>query len=203
MSVSQSPIWVVDGATGQAIEAVLFDAILERHLRDFEHRWRPWLQRAVASAPELPAQQSAHWDWRQKVRAVGGLLGFPSFAIECGGETQGLMIASTVESCRLETQIGKPLVYVEFLETAPWNRTTLTGKPRYHRVGPAMIDVAIQLSTHEGFQGRTGLHALPQSDDWYRNKCKMTDMGRDPKKQNLRYFEMTREQADAFLRRGE
>lgn len=28
----------------------------------------------------------------------------------------------------------------------------------------------------------------------------MIDLGKDPKKQNLRYFEMTKEKASAFLR---
>lgn len=203
MSCEQSPIWIVDGATGQPFEAILCDAILESHVRDFEERWRPWLENAMSADPDLPRQESAHWDWRRKMTAFRGLLGFPSFAIEWRGETQGLMVCSTVETCRLPNQAGLPVVYVEYLETAPWNRVTLTPTPRFKRVGPAMIDVAIQLSVHEGFQGRLGLHSLPQSDAWYRDKCKMTDLGRDAHKQNLRYFEMTPQQAKAFLEEGD
>jgi len=202
MSVSRSQVWIVDGSTGEPVQAILFHKIVEKHLRDYEGRWRPWLEQAVAAQPSLPRQESAHWDRRKKMEAVGRLLGYPSCAIECNRETQGLMIASTMGSSRLESQKGKPLVYIEFLETAPWNRVTLTGQPRYKRVGPALVDVAIQLSMNEGFHGRVGLHSLPQSDDWYRGICGMTDLGKDPKKQNLRYFEMTIEQARAFLGKG-
>ena len=93
--------------------------------------------RRSCEPPELPRQQSAHWDSRKKTELLGGLLAFPSFAVECAGETQGLMIVNTTDFCRLECQRGKPVVYVEFLETAPWNRQTLTSRPRYKRVGPA------------------------------------------------------------------
>jgi hypothetical protein len=66
-------------------------------------------------------------------------------------------------------------------------------------VGSVLLAAAIQLSIDEEFLGRLGLHSLPQADDWYR-KCRMTDLGPDPsEKQNLRYFEMTPEQAQAFL----
>ena len=108
------------------------------------------------------------------------------------------MIVNTMEYCRLDVQKGKMLVHIEFLEKAPWNRSSLTANRRYKRVGPALVDVAIQLSMHEGFEGRIGLHSLPQSEEWYRDCCGMTDLGTDPKKQNLRYFEMTKERANAF-----
>ena len=203
MSNPQSPIILVDGLTGQTVEAVLFHEINERHLRDHETLWRPWLERVGADHPELPHQQSAHWDWRKKMNMVGDVLAFPSFAIEAKGETQGLMILNTLASCRLSCQKNKPLVYIEFLETAPWNRTTLTKEPRFKRVGPVLMNVAIQVSVQEQFGGRIGLHSLPQADGWYRGKCRMEDLGPDGHKQNLRYFEMTVEQARTFLEKGE
>ena len=54
----------------------------------------------------------------------------------------------------------------------------------------------------EGFKGRIGLHSLPQSNNFYANKVGMTDMGQDEEYQNLRYFEMTPEQAEAFIEKG-
>jgi len=59
---------------------------------------------------------------------------------------------------------------------------------------------SIHLSIEEEFQGRIGLHSLPQADEWYRNSCGMTDLGRDHAIQDLRYFEMTPEQASEFLK---
>jgi hypothetical protein len=44
------------------------------------------------------------------------------------------------------------------------------------------------------------LHSLPQADGWYANDCGMTDLGCDATAHNLRYFEMTAEQASEFLK---
>lgn len=60
------------------------------------------------------------------------------------------------------------------------------------------MTAAIAVSEDEGFKGRLGLHSLPQADDFYR-KIGMTDLGQDAAYQNLRYFEMTSEQARAFF----
>ena len=54
----------------------------------------------------------------------------------------------------------------------------------------------------EGFKGRIGLHALPQSEGFYASKIGMTDMGKDPGYHDLRYFEMTAEQAENFIQKG-
>jgi len=202
MSDSASPVFLVDGLTGQPVEAALYQKITNKHLHDRETLWKPWLEAHQTAHPKLPGQQSAHWDWTAKATAIQGLLRYPSFAIECCGDTQGLMIVDTVASCRLPSQLGKALVYVDFLEAAPWNRGTLTGTPRFKRVGLVLLNVALQVSQQEGAEGRIGLHSLPQSDSWYRDKCRMADLGPDANKQNLRYFEMTVEQANAFLRGG-
>ena len=42
------------------------------------------------------------------------------------------------------------------------------------------------------------LHSLPQAERYYRDVCGMTDLGPDPAYDNLRYFEMTAEQAAEF-----
>jgi hypothetical protein len=61
-----------------------------------------------------------------------------------------------------------------------------------------MLAAAITLSREESFSGRTGLHSLPQAVKFYEN-CGMTNLGADPTKQGLPYFEMTPEKATAFL----
>ena len=74
--------------------------------------------------------------------------------------------------------------------------------PIYRGVGSLLIAAAIQLSLDEGFKGRIGLHSLPQADAFYANTCGMSNLGPDPSYQNLSYFEMTAEQAQAFIERG-
>jgi hypothetical protein len=69
-------------------------------------------------------------------------------------------------------------------------------------VGSVLMRAAIEFSHQEGFKGRVGLHSLPQSNGWYANACGMADLGTDPDYQNLRYFEMTPEIAEAFIAKG-
>jgi hypothetical protein len=65
-----------------------------------------------------------------------------------------------------------------------------------------MIRAAIALSEELEFKGRIGLHSLPQANSFYANTCGMSDLGMDADYQNLRYFEMTPEQAEAFIAKG-
>ena len=58
------------------------------------------------------------------------------------------------------------------------------------------------LSENLEFHGRIGLHSLPQANGFYANTCGMTDLGTDPDYGGLRYFEMTPEQARAFVAKG-
>ncbi len=119
--------------------------------------------------------------------------------------TQGMMILdTTTKRCRIEAQRGKNLVYVRYLENAPWNQKELFDPPRYHGVGSILVRAAIELSRSEDFRGRIGLHALPQSNVFYAKTCEMSDFGvdTDPNYSPMRYFEMTPEQAEAFIAKG-
>lgn len=121
------------------------------------------------------------------------------FGVECGVDMQGLMLVSTAgHPCRIPEQRGKDQVYVEFVATAPWNWPELVAEPRYGLVGRVLIATAVNLSVAEGFRGRIGLCSLPQAETFYANNCGMTDHGIDAK-ERLRYFEMTPDQAAAFL----
>ena len=103
---------------------------------------------------------------------------------------------------RLEGQKGQHLVYVEFVENAPWNRPELFDPPRYRGVGSILIRAAVTLSEELGFHRRIGLHSLPQANGFYANTCGMTDLGTDPDHEDLRYFEMSSENALAFIAKG-
>ncbi len=92
MSPSQWPVWIVDGSSGEAAPATLWDEATENHIRDTEARWGPWMRDLIASHLPPLREESRHWDWRRKMEYYRGQLGVRSFAIECGGETQGLMI---------------------------------------------------------------------------------------------------------------
>ncbi len=193
----QTEIFLFNNERETLEEALLVNPILENHLNDFEELWIAFRNSKTKTLPKEELPQSSHWNWRHKIDQIKGLLAFPSFAIECNGETQGLMIANMTKVGKLDSQKNKPLVYIEFLETAPWN-TGLATKPKYKGIGTIMIETAIQLSFDEGFHGRIGLESLPQSEGWYEHKLKMTKLGKKTDS-NLMYFEMTPDQALRFM----
>jgi hypothetical protein len=208
MSVTISPVYLLDVGTNSAVEADLRDAIEDQQLADWEALWRPTLMDAIkrlhaAGVPRREWPQSRHWDWRDKLQAIERLLAHKAFCIVCRGETQGLMVANLTKTARHPQERGKPLAYIEYLENAPWNRPELFKPPRYRGVGSLLVRTAIELSVQEEFKGRIGLHSLPQADQFYGATCGMTDLGPDEAYQNLRYFEMTPEQAKTFVEKGE
>lgn len=210
MSVTASPVFLLNVATGEPEAAELLDAITEQQLADWEAEWTPELLSAIrrlhrAGVPRHAWPQSRHWDWRKKTAALTGMLAHPAFSLVCRGLTQGMMILdNTTKRCRLPAQAGKDLVYVEYVENAPWNRPELFDPPRYRGVGSLLMRAAIEASQQEGFKGRVGLHSLPQANAFYARTCGMTDLGVDPDPDYspMHYFEMTQEQAEAFVAKG-
>lgn len=132
--------------------------------------------------------------------ASAGLLSSHSFALLCNGELQALMMARDLASAKLPGQFGRPIVHIEFIATAPWNRPEFQQPVRYKGCGRILILAAIEVSRSCGGKGRIGLHSLPAAEEFYERKCGMTPLGRDAAHQNLLYFEMTETQADHFRR---
>lgn len=194
---------------GEPEEAELRDAITERQLADWEGEWLPELFKAMQRLRRARVErrhwpQSRHWNWRKKTEEFQGMLAWSGFSIVCDGLTQGMMfVDTTMKRCRIDSQRGKHLVYVEYVENAPWNRKELFDPPRYRGVGSLLIRAAVALSEDLELHGRIGLHSLPQANGFYANKCGMTDLGADPGYHDLRYFEMTSEQARTFIAKGE
>ena len=91
------------------------------------------------------------------------------------------------------------IVYVDFIETAPWNAKEYTSTPLYKGVGVRLIQAAARLSIDEGFAGRVGLHTLPQSAGFYANACEMASLGIDSN--NLEYLELTAAKAAVLLKK--
>jgi len=201
--VEVSTIYLLDVVSGESVEAELRDAIEPAQIDDWVTKWQPALLEVLQSlarrgVPITQWPQSWHWNWAQKTAKVQGLLAFRGFSVVARGETQGLAQIDLTKSGREPSQASKPLVYIDYLEVAPWNRPELGAAPRLRGVGTALITAAVALSEEEGFKGRIGLHSLPQADAFYA-RIGMTDLGQDPAYQNLRYFEMTAERAHAFL----
>jgi hypothetical protein len=205
----RTPLSTVDlwnRKTRSCESAELFGAIEESNLADVEQRWLPQIaerRKSISSPADLALAnlQDAHWDWRKKVQERRAYLAYESFALECASVTQGLMLVETTHFGRLAAHKGLELVYIEYLATAPWNRHGFTSEPLYKGVGQILLAVAVSLSVDLGFRGRIGLHSLPQSEEWYRTICRMTDLGidKDYPPGILHYFEFTEAQASSFI----
>ena len=192
---------------GSAVPAELWDDISADHVELWIDSWKPEMDRLrqqleQKKVPREKWPQDLHWDWSKKADATRPMLAFKRLALTCEGRLQGLMLANLViATAHLAEQQGKPLVYVDFISTAPWNRPDFCDKPRFTGVGSILIRAAVELSQSEGFRGRIGLHSLPQAEGFYQTACGMTSLGADVTYQNLTYFEMTEHQAVNLLNR--
>jgi len=186
--------------SGDLIEAELVDELSKDDLVRVHLDWAPVRLEALKRLHQAqrPWPEHWHWDWSQKADMLN-LLAYRCMGIEQKGRMQGLMMLSTLAvKGRLGSQAGKAVLYIEFLESAPWNLRDLVGTPQFLGVGVRLLEAAIDFSEEEGFGGRIGLHSLPQSDEFYRKY--MSDLGPDSSQsQGLRYFEMSVEQVRYFL----
>jgi len=179
-------------------EASLFDQVADEHLAMWNDKWVPALQEHTRHLDLRRKPEDSHWDWKKKLAEVGHLLSYQSFALVCKDDLQGLMIINNVKSAKIQEQFGKPIVYVEFVTTAPWNRVEINKPVKYRGVGRIFMLAAIESSRELGYGGRVGLHSLPQAERFYENKCGFKRLGPESTHQNLCYFEMTSSQADLF-----
>ena len=200
----RSVVYLKDLATGEPVEAALIDGVNLQEVELAEQSWKPHIEAAVAQllrnkVPSEKWPQHLHWNWITKYKRTANFLAYRWLGLERDDNMQGLMMLDTATSRgRIEEQSGKPLVYIHYLATAPWNSPEIVQYPKYGWIGRVFIAAAIQISESEGFKGRIGLHALPQADTYYSEICGMTDLGKDPTKANLKYFEMTPTQAAKF-----
>lgn len=186
----------------------LHDEVSADELIAIHEAWKPIRDQTVArlrrrAAPRHEFPQHAHWDWSVKADQLR-LLATRVFAIECDEEWQGVIMTSTAGySARLPPDRGKPLVYVKYVESAPWNLPQFVDAPRFGGIGTRLLEAAVRLSVDEDFRGRVGLHSLPNpATESFYARCGMTRVSIDPQVENLPYYEMTRERATLFLSGG-
>ncbi|MDP8989893.1 MAG: GNAT family N-acetyltransferase [Acidobacteriota bacterium] len=205
------PVQIADCGTGELAEAELFDEVTVEHFLETQREWRPVVlaaakQLAQSGSPGQLWPRHFHWDWSSK-EADLRILAFTFFGITSGKKLQGLMKLDTAgHAARLPEQKGRPLAYVDYVESAPWNikllMTALGKTTQYAGIGMRLIEAAIRKSMEEGFKGRVGLHSLSGSERFYLDVCGMKAFGPDPAKQNLLWCEFTPEQAEKFLAGG-
>lgn len=201
--------WLLNRHTQLFEPAELLDRIHAEDLTCFQQDWLPPMHSKIDELKKAGQynRQTVNlwnvedflWQWPGKCQDRIGKLEWASFALRCGGNTQGLMFLNLLRRARLQSQLSQHLVYVDLVSTAPWNRPRLTPKPLYAGVGTVLITEAILLSQEEGFEGRVGLHSLPGAEMLYRNKFGMDCLGPDPGYDGLPYFELTPQRATQLL----
>ncbi|MGI0488492.1 hypothetical protein ACN4EK_23875 [Pantanalinema rosaneae CENA516] len=173
----QRSIQLLSG-TGDTVAGLLC-SMSDRHLEDFETIWK-----GVLRATEQP---DSYWSWDYKLRQGNQESRYEAYAIEVDSLTQGLMFLET-QWHRSQLPQRYPLVYVEALAVAPWNRRRLEDPPYLRGVGRTLLLFARQRSLELGYGGRVGLHSLPKSEEFYRRN-QMPEYDPDPDKEGLVYFE--------------
>ncbi len=132
-------------------------------------------------------QPDADWNWAYKLQLAVNDDRYEVYGMEMEALLQGVIL--------LETQWHRswlpqrfPLVYVEYLASAPWNRRLIENPPYLVGVGRALLLFARQRSLELGYGGRVGLHSLPGAEAFYQ-RYQIPDYGPDPDKGGLVYFE--------------
>lgn len=197
--------------TGELIDAELHDSLSLDDLLDAQAVWAPAKIEVVRallgrSVPRNEWPQSLHWNWAEKAAALkpyapGPFSAYRLFGIRAEANWQGLLLACCVGHPTRLAPAGRDLVYVEFVETAPWNWRIreIDRATQLRGTGFQLVELAIRWSGELGFRGRLGLHSLPQADSFYGTACGMTDLGPDPNHKNLRYFELDEAGGRRFL----
>lgn len=201
-----------DVATNESVDAELHDQVGLEAFFEAEAHWAPHRveilrQHVLRRVPVDDWPEHWHWNWAQKAanlrnEDIGNALSpTRAMGIQCEKRWEGLILLKAHVKKATRLMRSRPaFLYGDYLETAPWNLElkVIGQSPRFSGVGVQLLAAAAQLSRLMGLRGRIGLHSLRRSEDFYRRRG-MTDLGPDPEYENLRYFELTEEQAQVIL----
>lgn len=199
---------------GRAFKLDVVEGLGAAQLDYIEKSWRPVMtkQRNVALLRlfTLPVGQRTedafrdllgqvgvpdeHWDWRRKC-AFSAVTSRQAYAVLNGEHVEAVMLLRFGLNSRVDASL--PLIYVDFVAVAPWNRAVIQNPERFRSMGTLMLGVAVEISRMLGFEGRCGLHSLVPSEGFYR-RIGMQDFGIDADHYGLRYFEFDAHSAVAF-----
>lgn len=194
----------------------LVDGLENKHLEFVKQEWTPQLAdcraRAVVAYRALPTKKQnerawqekqrtfgapdSHWDWDEKRQSMLGA-GHRMFALLDGECVEALMRIDLSKPSQLDPTLYTPIVYIDYLAVAPWNRPAIQSPPRFKGLGKLLLGAAVSISIEEGLDGRCGLHSLMQAEGFY-VKAGMKDLGID-KECGLRYFEFSPDTARKFM----
>ncbi len=201
----------------QSLKVQLAEGLDSAHLDFIDVQWAPVLKRqydlALLEFFQLPVAdqthnrwqdtlgkfgaQDQHWDWRNKSAVAPGSKRRILSLLNATDVEAAMMLLFGKTSRDPATPL--PIVYVDYVAVAPWNRKVIQHPQRFKNLGTMMLGVAVAMSIATGLDGRCGLHSLPQSEGFYR-QIGMTDFGIDTAYSSLRYFEFNAVAARTFVK---
>lgn len=192
---------LLDRSTQLIVSAEVIEELTPKQLVETEEQWGKFRRQARANRRRLgiPVPEHNHWSWEEKSLDLR-FAAYRCLGIEHDQQMQGLMMISTLATPgRSGAHKGKPVLYVKYIEAAPWNLKQYVGDDaRFGGIGISLIAAAIETSMEEEFRGRIALHSLPQSEAFYSKF--MEDLGIDLDVEELRYFEMSEGAALKFMK---
>jgi hypothetical protein len=207
--MSTHAVFVADEKTGDPVPAELDDAVTPETLLDIEAQWentRSDIRKRLLAAKVPGGQwpQSLHWNWGDKSLLLSLFKkphSYRIFGLRRHTVWEGAMVTLLGEAVtRHPPQLGLPLVYVDYLEGAPWNWTIggIQQVRKLRGISSVLLRAAIAQSRAEQCDGRLGLHSLPQAEPIYLG-AGFVQVAFDAAK-NLNYFELTADAAQRFER---
>ena len=193
-------ILIYERSSREYVTAELHDDVSAEQLAEAESQWKPFREQSLDrlfSRGKPPKRihalfQHFHWDWHKKAQMVlcTERPGVRCLGITLAGQWQGLaMLDLAGHTAELGEDKGQPLIYVEFLESAPWNLKAICDEPRYGLTGRRLMEAVVRQSVEMGFGGRVGLFSLPQAELFY-ERCGMTHVAGETQL-GMKWYEMT------------
>lgn len=186
-------ITIADNLGERHISARL-SVLTEKHRQMWKVQWFPNIAKM-----DKTVDPEARWDWRLILKQVLKDPNQQGFCIEYKNQLQGILI---VTYKHVRDQNKRPIVFIEYLASAPWNRknNTLTkdGKARYTLIGTQLIKCAIEFSKSLGYGGRIALDSEKEAEIFYQEKIGMQCKGI---KDHYAYYELDNEGAKVFIKK--
>ena len=166
-STSVREVKLIDGRTADRpyTRARLYRDFPASKLDAIEATWAD-ARELAANADEalgLAPLEHAHWDWRNKRDSIQKGTHM-AVVVECEGDLQGAMaVLRTPRPARLG---NGHVVYVDYLEAAPWNLRAFSSQPRFMGVGTILIADAINLAGKCNWEGQSACIPCRRPNDF-------------------------------------
>jgi hypothetical protein len=134
MNIAQ--LW--ERKTDRVVSAELLPEMTPEQVVQTGGRWQRFRiqARARLRRERAPVPEDDHWDWDEKSHDLK-FTAYRCLGIRYEDEIQGLMMISTLAvEGRLPVHKGKPVLYVKYIESAPWNLKAYVGaEARFGGIG--------------------------------------------------------------------